>query len=254
MAYAPQSIKPGETNTDKKAVLMELFTSDGLWASGGADANYETAFPTFAAGDLKLSYDMGASYANATIGNFVQAGKQARYTFANGEVDTSHTTAGLGGGVPEAILLKFEKALYRTQIIAIPFRSEIRAASWDDSDAVSAGATTEIQAGIATATALADAETAILAATDALAAELIAIGGLLHRNAMIDGGSGQLGPSYDANGNLLTGRVRVFADQADLAAATLGAADDADGEVYRYTLTGTVASQKMASFKARQVL
>jgi hypothetical protein len=112
----------------------------------------------------------------------------------------------------------------------------------------------EIQSGLATSTTVTTAETAILAALDTVLADLLAIGGLLHRNAMVDGGAGQTGPSYDANGNMLVGRVRVFTDAAGLAAATLGAADDADGEVYRFTLTGTVASQKMASFKALQVI
>ncbi len=59
------------------------------------------------------------------------------------------------------------------------------------------------------------------------------VAGLLHRNALVD----KL--IYDVNGNLLTSRVRVFADAAGLVAATPGVADNADGELRRYLETST---------------
>lgn len=139
MGWAPQAIKPGETGTDKKTVLMELYTSDGLWASGGADANYETAAVSFAAGDVKISYDMGTTYTNVTTLP-TTVNKEVKFVFTNAEVDTSHSAAGSGGGVPEVILIKFEKALYRTQIIPVNFRAEIRDTSFA-TDALTAVAT-----------------------------------------------------------------------------------------------------------------
>lgn len=79
--------------------------------------------------------------------------------------------------------------------------------------------------------------------------------GLLHGNSMIDGGVGATQPTYSAKGLLTGARVRVFASAGDLALATKGAADDADGEIYRYTITGEDNGLgKMASYKMSEDL
>ncbi len=66
-------------------------------------------------------------------------------------------------------------------------------------------------------------------------ADIARILGLAQDNYMLDN------TSYDANGLLLTGRVRVFASAVALAAATDGAADGADSEIARYSVT-TIAA------------
>jgi hypothetical protein len=78
--------------------------------------------------------------------------------------------------------------------------------------------------------------------------ELIDIGGLLHRNATVDN-------VVRSGGSLVSARLRIFANAAALAAAVVGAADDANGEIRRYAITGTVdGNGRMSSFKATQVL
>jgi hypothetical protein len=54
--------------------------------------------------------------------------------------------------------------------------------------------------------------------------------GMLYDNAMLDE------TDYDPKGVLTSGRVRLFATPAAAAAATDGAADDADGEWARFTI------------------
>jgi len=75
---------------------------------------------------------------------------------------------------------------------------------------------------------------------DSLNAELAVVRGQFDRY-VIDGGPGQTAIIKDAAGMLLTGRVRIFATAADAAAATLGAADDDDGEIARSDLTAVAA-------------
>lgn len=55
--------------------------------------------------------------------------------------------------------------------------------------------------------------------------------GLLHHNSRLDN------TTYAANGLMTSARLRVFATAAACTAAVDGAADGADGEVQRYTLT-----------------
>jgi hypothetical protein len=57
--------------------------------------------------------------------------------------------------------------------------------------------------------------------------------GMLYDNAMLDE------TVYGTKGVLLTGRVRLFATPAAAAAATEGAADDAEGEWARFEITAT---------------
>lgn len=56
--------------------------------------------------------------------------------------------------------------------------------------------------------------------------------GLLHENAMVDS------VVYGGQNVITSARVRVFANAAALAAAGAGNANGADGEVFRYTITG----------------
>lgn len=80
--------------------------------------------------------------------------------------------------------------------------------------------------------------------------------GLNHENALMDGGAGVLtGPTYSAKKVLLSARVRVFEDAAALALASAGAANGADGEIYRYTVTGEDTGAGLAkSFKIARAL
>lgn len=73
--------------------------------------------------------------------------------------------------------------------------------------------------------------------------------GLLHENAMVDN------VVYGAQNIITSARVRVFADAAALAAAVAGHANGADGEVFRYTITGVDAgSGQFTSHKISRAL
>lgn len=73
------------------------------------------------------------------------------------------------------------------------------------------------------------------------------LNGLLHENALVDK------QDYDSDGNLISARVRVFADAtaAGAASAWNGAspADDAEGETQRYVVTATYAAGRLKSYK-----
>lgn len=145
--WVPQTIKPGETDASKKKILFEVFTSAGLYATGGADAEWEGAAPVFAAGDLKLSWDLGVTWTNVIGAAPAMQGKSVKYVFDNAEVAAAHLPA-------ISIGVKFAKAGFRDQEFYIPFRAEIESASYDtdaiSAAAVSAAAVTKIQAGLAT--------------------------------------------------------------------------------------------------------
>lgn len=86
-----------------------------------------------------------------------------------------------------------------------------------------------------------------------IAIDDISVEGLLHNNSMVDGGAGATKPTYD--GSIMTSwRVRHFATAADISSATLGAADDADNEIARWTGVATASGGKMALFKMTRVL
>lgn len=80
-----------------------------------------------------------------------------------------------------------------------------------------------------------------------IAGDVTAILALLHQNSMVD--------NQTYSGNDLTGfRLRKFADAAALAAATPGAADGADGEIYRFIGVATyVSAGKADMFTLQQV-
>lgn len=64
----------------------------------------------------------------------------------------------------------------------------------------------------------------------------------VHRiNSVLDGGDGFASVQYNVNQLATTMRLRVFDSDVNAAAATPGSADDADGEVARYVITGTDA-------------
>lgn len=218
-------IKPGETVARLKTITFELYTSDGLLASGGGDAQYEGTLATSASATLEVRNNPGDAWA-AAAGTFAHdANGRFTYVFDNSEVSLSKNTG--------EVSFRYTKAGFRITTVNVPFY---------DPEA----------SGVALAT-------AIKAKTDNLPSdpadqslimdELRAIGGLLHRNSMADNFT------YDpSTGEMLTCRIRVFANGTALAAAVAGHADNTDGEVARYTLTGTLLSGKPASFKARQVL
>ena len=68
------------------------------------------------------------------------------------------------------------------------------------------------------------------------------IKGLLLGNYVLDGGSGNVSATYDANGCMTSGRIRVFANSTATAAATKGAANGADSEIARVDLTATAVT------------
>lgn len=194
-------IKLGETNAALKTVFFALYTSDGLLASGGPDANYEGALADATGATLEVENNLlGWSTKTGTFGH--HGNGEFYYTFADAEVATTQ--------IAGTIAFRFQKTGFRNQVARVPL---------------------------------------VVGDVSAVLTELTAIGGLLHRNALADTFT------YDpGSGDMLTCRVRVFTNATALAAATIGAADNADGEVARFTLTGTIASNKPASFKARQVL
>ncbi len=137
---------------------------------------------------------------------------------------------------------------------------------------VSAGAITAIQTGLATSTALATAQTAItaikaktdnlpaapadesliIAATNAIAtaiasvktdttavlANQLLIKALLRLNSKLDGGAGVPGVQYNSRNFAPVMRLRCFANKAAEVASVAGHADDADGEVARFSVAG----------------
>lgn len=133
-----------------------------------------------------------------------------------------------------------------------------------DADALAPDGIAEIQSGLATAANLAvvatyiDTEVAaikaktdnlpvdpadasdIAAAFAVIQADITRLLGLHHDNSVTDGGFGFPSIQRDSGKRLLTLRRRVFASKAAAIAATLGAADNADGEIFRYIATSTV--------------
>ena len=65
------------------------------------------------------------------------------------------------------------------------------------------------------------------------------VAGHAGKNAVLDGGAGVPNVPHNGNNNLTTCRLRVFATAAEASAATLGAADGADGEILRSTFDST---------------
>lgn len=65
----------------------------------------------------------------------------------------------------------------------------------------------------------------------------------LQGNVVLDGGDGvATGPTYDGDGMLTTGRIRVFATAAAAEAATAGQAAGAAGEIAAFTIATTGAN------------
>lgn len=62
---------------------------------------------------------------------------------------------------------------------------------------------------------------------------VIAAAGHAGLHAVLDGGSGSANAPHNSNNNLTSARLRIFKDKVDADAATLGAADAADGELLR---------------------
>jgi hypothetical protein len=175
-----------------------------------------------------------------------------RLRFASGEVDTAgdlaveissgtSTITTLTGYVPITPACRsvdladgfFTAAKFAADAIT----STVIATDAIDAAAIKADAVTKIQSGLATD------------------ASMQLVLGLHRRNSLLDGGSGQATVIYNGNHLMTTARLRVFASSVALAAATPGAADNADGEIQRYTITGTdTGSGLVATFKLAQVL
>lgn len=83
----------------------------------------------------------------------------------------------------------------------------------------------------------------------ALQASVDVIAALLHLNGKLDN------TTYNANQLMTAARLRVFASAAACNAASDGAADNADGEVYRFTITGVDEGDgNLLSYKLVRVL
>lgn len=78
-----------------------------------------------------------------------------------------------------------------------------------------------------------DGVSSIGAGMNDLSDHLIRLLGLTRSNTVLDEAT------HDGGKRLTSARLRVFADAGDAAAATAGAADDADGEIARYALSAT---------------
>ena len=74
-------------------------------------------------------------------------------------------------------------------------------------------------------------------------ADITRLLGLMHENSLDDN------HVYDASNNLTACRKRAFASKTAVDAAVLGAADGANGEVARYTLSFGYTANKLSSFK-----
>lgn len=142
-------MKPGETDADLKTISFEIFDTAGRPANGVGGQD-DGAVATFAAGDFKISYDYGASY-NNTVALPAHGYKGFyRFTFDNTEVQTS-----IG---QKNIWVKYEKAGFRIAQIEVPLRYigvDSIANDAITAAAIAAGATTEIQTGLALAADLA---------------------------------------------------------------------------------------------------
>lgn len=95
-------------------------------------------------------------------------------------------------------------------------------------------------------------------ATDEVVAEIVDniardVVALMNENAVMDGGSGVANAVY-TNGVLTSARIRVFGSAAAAAAATAGAADGAEGELYRFLITATESGGQAATYRFRRVL
>lgn len=95
---------------------------------------------------------------------------------------------------------------------------------------VSAGAITAIQSGLATSASIA-----------LLQAKSNDIAGLLNENSVLD-------KAVFVGSNMTSARIRVFSSQTLALAATLGAADNADGEIFRYLVVATYTGSNLTSY------
>lgn len=105
---------------------------------------------------------------------------------------------------------------------------------------------TDAAAGLAAVLAAITTATSPLATAASLTtaqADLTRVLGILHENSRDDN------HAYDVNSNLTSCRKRVFASAAACTASTVGAANNADSEVARYTLTFAYTAGLCSSFK-----
>lgn len=118
--------------------------------------------------------------------------------------------------------------------------------------ALATDAVTEIQTGLATVAN----QTTIINATDSLEASMVTVNtkldvlaGLMHQNGRVDN------TTYAASGFMTSARLRVFASAAACNAATDGAADGADGETMRFTITSVEeGTARVLSYRLTRVL
>ncbi len=79
--------------------------------------------------------------------------------------------------------------------------------------------------------------------------EIEIILGMLHLNSKLDL------TVFNVNGLMTSARLRVFEDATACDASTLDAADDADGEIYRFTITAVEqGTARVASYKMTRAL
>lgn len=109
-------IVPGETNTDRLTVTFSLFTSDGLWSTGGSDGNWEGPLITDGGAptvQYQHNFDAPVSAHNAIVH---RSGIVWSYTFD----PATEADAGKSEGDIAVIITKVG---YRDQVVRVPFRN-----------------------------------------------------------------------------------------------------------------------------------
>jgi hypothetical protein len=102
-------MKPGETDTERKAIYFTVYDSDGLLASGEAG---EGAVCSPAGSDLQWKRATGTAYANST-GTFAHVGDGLyRYIPADAECAVAEGEA--------IAVIKIKKTGFSTQFIPVP--------------------------------------------------------------------------------------------------------------------------------------
>jgi hypothetical protein len=119
-------MKPGEINTERKAVYFTVYDSDGLLASGNAG---EGVVCSPSGAELQWKRATGTAYANTT-GTFAHVGDGLyRYIPADAEVAVAEGEA--------TAVIKLKKSGYSTQFVPVPI-------VYNSPDTIQAAVTTAI--------------------------------------------------------------------------------------------------------------
>lgn len=207
-------IKPGETLDARKTVMIRLFGSTGLPASGLAS---EAPLCTPSASELQTSRNL-AGYVNAAGTLTHVADNVYAYVASNGEV----SQAG-GEGV---LLLRLRKEGYRTSTFHIPIRLEVV-------DVIGSAAAASVR------DATLDALLADHAAAGSVADGIAIAAGLLQGNFFLDN------TTFDLNGQT-AGRVRLWRTAAAMSGATPGGVGQGEFAAFAVTTTYSAPGKVLA--------